>query len=272
MTADWARFPPTCSSGWRRGSSTRCQASTGSPTTSRASRPAPSSGSDADRPRECPGPVAVDHPGELWTTLNERPRSCAGQGHPRRRREQRHDQEALRLHRRRVHRGQPARLPRDAVHRRGRRRLHQRRDPLRRDDPPEGRDGTPLVELLETQGIIPGIKVDTGAKPLAGAAGRDRHRGSRRAARAARRVPRLGARFAKWRATYTTPTTAARRVLLDVNAHALARYAALCQEAGIVPIVEPEVLMDGDAHDRRVAPVHHARARRRCTASCATST
>ena len=123
-------------------------------------------------------------------------------------------------------------------------------------------DGRPLPKMLEAQGIIPGIKVDKGAKPLALAPRRDRHRGPRRAAGAAGRVP--GARRAvRQVARHHTrsATSIPSQYCIDVNAHALARYAALCQEAGIVPIVEPEVLMDGDhtiercdrGHDRDAA-------------------
>jgi fructose-bisphosphate aldolase, class I len=107
-------------------------------------------------------------------------------------------------------------------------------------------DGTPFPKLLAGKGIVPGIKVDTGAKPLALAAGGEtvtegldglRERLAEYAA--------LGAGFAKWRATYTITDELPSRLAFDANAHALARYAALCQEAGIVPIVEPEVLMEG---------------------------
>jgi fructose-bisphosphate aldolase class I len=113
-------------------------------------------------------------------------------------------------------------------------------------------DGTPLVKVLEGQGIIPGIKVDLGAKPLAGADGETVTEGLDGLRERLAEYRSLGARFAKWRATYTiTAGSSAEPALpsaycIDVNAHALARYAALCQEAGIVPIVEPEVLMDGD--------------------------
>ncbi|MFI5047805.1 MAG: class I fructose-bisphosphate aldolase [Acidimicrobiia bacterium] len=112
-------------------------------------------------------------------------------------------------------------------------------------------DGTPLVELLEKQGIIPGIKVDAGAKPLAMSEGETVTEGLDGLRERLAEYRDLGARFAKWRATYSidTGSKGGRRptdYCLDVNAHALARYAALCQEAGIVPIVEPEVLMDGD--------------------------
>jgi fructose-bisphosphate aldolase, class I len=112
-------------------------------------------------------------------------------------------------------------------------------------------DGTPLVELLEKQGIIPGIKVDAGAKPLAFSEGETVTEGLDGLRERLAEYRDLGAKFAKWRATYSIDTASkgGRRPTDDcisVNAHALARYAALCQEAGIVPIVEPEVLMDGD--------------------------
>ena len=112
-------------------------------------------------------------------------------------------------------------------------------------------DGTPFVELLEKQGIIPGIKVDAGAKPLAMSEGETVTEGLDGLRERLTEYYALGARFAKWRATYSIDTASkgGRRpteYCLDVNAHALARYAALCQEAGIVPIVEPEILMDGD--------------------------
>jgi fructose-bisphosphate aldolase class I len=106
-------------------------------------------------------------------------------------------------------------------------------------------DGTPFPELLASKGIIPGIKVDLGAKPLALAQGEtiteglDGLRGRLEEYRA------LGARFAKWRATYSIGDHLPSEYCVWTNAHALARYAALCQEAGIVPIVEPEVLQDG---------------------------
>jgi len=109
-------------------------------------------------------------------------------------------------------------------------------------------DGVPFVKVLEAAGVIPGIKVDTGAKPLALFAGETVTEGLDGLRERLAEYGRLGARFAKWRATIIigdgTPTTFA----VDANAHAMARYAALCQEADIVPIVEPEILMDGD-HD-----------------------
>ncbi len=107
-------------------------------------------------------------------------------------------------------------------------------------------DGTKLVQVLEDQGIIPGIKVDAGAKPLAFASGETVTEGLDGLRERLAEYYALGARFAKWRATYTVGETLPSDYCIDVNAHALARYAALCQEAGIVPIVEPEVLMDGE--------------------------
>ena len=113
-------------------------------------------------------------------------------------------------------------------------------------------DGTPLPQLLLKQGIIPGIKVDTGAKDLAGFPGEKVTEGLDGLRERLAEYHKLGARFAKWRAVITigrgTQGPMPSYPCLAVNAHALARYAALCQEAGIVPIVEPEVLMDGD-HD-----------------------
>ena len=106
--------------------------------------------------------------------------------------------------------------------------------------------GTTLVKVLQDQGIIPGIKVDLGAKPLAGAEGETVTEGLDGLRERLAEYYALGARFAKWRATYSITDTLPSAYCIDVNAHALARYAALCQEANIVPIVEPEVLMDGD--------------------------
>ncbi|HEY7440623.1 MAG TPA: class I fructose-bisphosphate aldolase [Acidimicrobiia bacterium] len=106
-------------------------------------------------------------------------------------------------------------------------------------------DGTPLVTVLERAGVIPGIKVDQGAKPLAGAEGETVTEGLDGLRERLAAYRELGARFAKWRATYSITSTLPSHYCIDVNAHALARYAALCQEAEIVPIVEPEVLMDG---------------------------
>jgi fructose-bisphosphate aldolase class I len=109
-------------------------------------------------------------------------------------------------------------------------------------------DGTRLADVLLNKGIFPGIKVDTGAKDLAGHPGEKITEGLDGLRERLNEYAQLGARFAKWRAVITIgegmPTTAC----LSGNSYGLARYAALCQEAGIVPIVEPEVLMEGD-HD-----------------------
>jgi len=109
-------------------------------------------------------------------------------------------------------------------------------------------DGTPFPKLLTSKGIIPGIKVDTGAKPLALAEGETVTEGLDGLRDRLAEYRELGARFAKWRATYSIDESKPSEYCIWVNAHALARYAALVQEAGLVPIVEPEVLMDGD-HD-----------------------
>jgi fructose-bisphosphate aldolase, class I len=106
-------------------------------------------------------------------------------------------------------------------------------------------DGTPFPELLASKGIIPGIKVDQGAKPLALAEGETVTEGLDGLRARLEEYRGLGARFAKWRATYSISDTNPSEYCIWTNAHALARYAALCQEAGIVPIVEPEVLQDG---------------------------
>ncbi len=111
------------------------------------------------------------------------------------------------------------------------------------------RDGTPFAALLSKRGIFPGIKVDQGSKPLALHAGEKVSEGLDGLRERLAEYKQLGAKFAKWRAVIDIdeqdiPT----RYGIQANAHALARYAALCQEAGIVPIVEPEVLMDG-SHD-----------------------
>jgi len=105
--------------------------------------------------------------------------------------------------------------------------------------------GTPLVKVLRDQGIIPGIKVDIGAKPLAGAPGEVVTEGLDGLRERLAEYRELGAAFSKWRAVITIGDGIPSACCIDVNAHALARYAALSQEAGIVPIVEPEVLMDG---------------------------
>jgi fructose-bisphosphate aldolase, class I len=106
-------------------------------------------------------------------------------------------------------------------------------------------DGTPFPRLLESKGIIPGIKVDQGAKPLALAEGETVTEGLDGLRERLAEYRELGARFAKWRATYSIDANRPSEYCVWTNAHALARYAALCQEAEIVPIVEPEVLQDG---------------------------
>jgi fructose-bisphosphate aldolase class I len=107
-------------------------------------------------------------------------------------------------------------------------------------------DGTPFPRLLESKGIVPGIKVDTGAKPLALAEGETLTEGLDGLRERLAEYRELGARFAKWRAVITIGEEIPSEYCIWTNAHALARYAALCQEGGLVPIVEPEVLMDGD--------------------------
>ena len=109
-------------------------------------------------------------------------------------------------------------------------------------------DGASLVSILQGQGIIPGIKVDTGAKDLPGSQGEKITEGLDGLPARIEEYVGLGARFAKWRAVITIADHIPSRHCLHTNAHALARYAKICQEGGLVPIVEPEVLMDGD-HD-----------------------
>ena len=107
-------------------------------------------------------------------------------------------------------------------------------------------DGEPLPSLAARQGIVPGIKVDTGKVALAHASGDEITQGLDGLAGRLERYKAQGARFAKWRAVYNVSETLPSRLAIEANAESLARYAAICQEAGIVPIVEPEVLMDGD--------------------------
>jgi fructose-bisphosphate aldolase class I len=107
-------------------------------------------------------------------------------------------------------------------------------------------DGTPFPALLAGRGIIPGIKVDTGAKDLANAPGEKITEGLDGLRERLDEYVQLGAKFTKWRAVITIGKGTPSEYCLWTNAHALARYAALSQEAGLVPIVEPEVLMDGD--------------------------
>ncbi|HEV8625339.1 MAG TPA: class I fructose-bisphosphate aldolase, partial [Acidimicrobiia bacterium] len=110
------------------------------------------------------------------------------------------------------------------------------------------RDGTPFPDFLNEHGVLPGIKVDTGAKPLAGHPGETVTEGLDGLRERVAEYVGLGAAFAKWRAVISISTGDGRpsRACVSANAHALARYAALCQEGGLVPIVEPEVLIDGD--------------------------
>jgi fructose-bisphosphate aldolase class I len=111
----------------------------------------------------------------------------------------------------------------------------------------KGADGTPLVKVLQGRSIIPGIKVDAGVVPLAGAEGEVVTQGLDGLRERLKEYYDLGARFSKWRAVIPISPTIPTSYGIEVNMHALARYAALSQEAGIVPIVEPEVLMDNSA-------------------------
>jgi len=108
------------------------------------------------------------------------------------------------------------------------------------------KDGTPFLKILIDAGIIPGIKVDTGAKDMAGHPGEKITEGLDGLRDRLKEYYQMGTRFAKWRAVIAISDGLPSRSGLEANAHALARYAALCQEAGLVPVVEPEVLMDGD--------------------------
>ncbi|HEX7029070.1 MAG TPA: class I fructose-bisphosphate aldolase [Gammaproteobacteria bacterium] len=107
-------------------------------------------------------------------------------------------------------------------------------------------DGTPFPQLLEKLGVVPGIKVDKGAKDLALCPGEKITEGLDGLRERLKEYYDLGARFAKWRAVITIGEDIPSNTCIETNAHALARYAALCQEQNIVPIVEPEVLMDAD--------------------------
>jgi fructose-bisphosphate aldolase class I len=107
-------------------------------------------------------------------------------------------------------------------------------------------DGTPFAQVLSSKGVVPGIKVDTGAQDLAGHRGEKVTEGLDGLRGRLEEYVGLGARFAKWRAVITIGAGIPSDACIHANAHALARYASLCQEAGLVPIVEPEVLMDAD--------------------------
>jgi fructose-bisphosphate aldolase class I len=106
-------------------------------------------------------------------------------------------------------------------------------------------NGMALADVLAQQGILPGIKVDNGAKPLASSPGENITEGLDGLRDCLKEYREMGARFAKWRAVIAVSDTLPSATCVQVNAHALARYAVLCQEQAIVPIVEPEVLMDG---------------------------
>jgi fructose-bisphosphate aldolase class I len=107
------------------------------------------------------------------------------------------------------------------------------------------KDGTPFVKVITDAGIIPGIKVDAGAKDMAGHPGEKITEGLDGLRDRLAEYSQMGARFAKWRAVIAVGDGLPSRGCIEANAQALARYAALCQEAGLVPVVEPEVLMDG---------------------------
>ncbi len=119
-------------------------------------------------------------------------------------------------------------------------------------------DGTPFPQFLTKQNIVPGIKVDRGAKPLAGFPGETITEGLDGLRERLIEYRALGARFAKWRAVIDIAAGIPTAFAIEANAHALARYAALCQENDIVPIVEPEVLMDGDHSIERCEEVTDA--------------
>jgi len=138
-------------------------------------------------------------------------------------------------------------------------------------------DGTPLPQLAGRQGIVPGIKVDAGKVPLAHAPGDEITQGLDDLAKRLEGYTKDGARFAKWRAVYNVSDTLPSWLAIEANAEALARYAAICQEQGLVPIVEPEVLMDGAHSIERCAEVteyvlhevFHALRRHRVVLECA---
>ena len=113
-------------------------------------------------------------------------------------------------------------------------------------------DGTPLAEIIRNAGAVPGIKVDMGAKPLAFHDGETVTEGLDGLRERLAEYYELGARFAKWRGVISISRDLPTKGAIHANAHALARYAALCQEAGIVPIVEPEILMDGKPGDHSI--------------------
>lgn len=117
-------------------------------------------------------------------------------------------------------------------------------------------DGTPFIDLITKAGAVPGIKVDMGAHPLPGAPGETVTEGLDGLRSRLVKYYDRGARFAKWRAVISIDAVRPTSAGIKANAHALARYAALCQEAGIVPIVEPEVQMDADPADHTIERCH----------------
>ena len=119
-------------------------------------------------------------------------------------------------------------------------------------------DATPLPQVAARQGVVPGIKVDAGKIALALAPGDEITQGLDGLSQRLASYKEQGARFAKWRAVYNVSDTLPSRMAIRANAHALARYAAICQEYGVVPIVEPEVLIDGDHNLARCAEVTQA--------------
>jgi len=119
-------------------------------------------------------------------------------------------------------------------------------------------DNVPITKLLESQGVVPGIKVDTGKKPLINAPGDEITYGLDGLDDRLEIYKNQGARFAKWRAVYNVSDTLPSRQAVEANAEMLARYASLCQSKGIVPIVEPEVLIDGNHTLERSADVNEA--------------
>ena len=121
-----------------------------------------------------------------------------------------------------------------------------------------GADGTPMVKVLTDQGIIPGIKVDKGTQPLPGTHNELVTEGLDGLRDRLKEYADLGARFTKWRGVITIGDGIPTAYCIEANAHALARFAALSQEAGLVPIVEPEVLMDGDHSIDRCFEVNEA--------------
>ncbi|MFN0191830.1 MAG: class I fructose-bisphosphate aldolase [Aestuariivirga sp.] len=119
----------------------------------------------------------------------------------------------------------------------------------------KARNGTPLVDMIKATGAVPGIKLDTGAKPLALSPGETVTEGLDGLAGRVAEYAKIGAQFAKWRAVIDIGKGIPSHNAIHANAHALARYAAICQAGGIVPMVEPEVLMDGDHDIDRCAEV-----------------